>query len=73
MSSKAAYEVPGNNEIQLVNVSGVRRDFIHSSYSELKKANPKFPFLVRECSGVKPRLIARYGALDPKPMHAQIA
>ncbi|KAK9863091.1 hypothetical protein WJX84_000885 [Apatococcus fuscideae] len=36
------------------------RDFIHSSYSELKKANPKFPFLVRECSGVKPKLIARY-------------
>ncbi|KAK9820457.1 hypothetical protein WJX72_010571 [[Myrmecia] bisecta] len=36
------------------------RDFVLGSYQELKKANPKFPILVRECSGVKARLIARY-------------
>lgn len=27
----------------------------------LKKANPDFPILIRECSGVQPRLWARYG------------
>ena len=32
-----------------------------SSYQELKKANPTFPILVRECSGVEAKLIARYG------------
>lgn len=37
------------------------RDFILSSYQELKKANPTFPILVRECSGVEAKLIARYG------------
>ncbi len=45
----------------LIQCTHLNRDFIHNSYSELKKANPKFPFLVRECSGVKPKLIARYG------------
>ena len=38
-----------------------RRDFVLSSYAELKKANPAFPILVRECSGVEARLVARYG------------
>lgn len=41
------------------------RDFVLSSYRELKKANPKFPILVRECSGVQARLIARYGKGSP--------
>jgi hypothetical protein len=27
----------------------------------MKKANPDFPILVRECSGVEAKLIARYG------------
>lgn len=36
------------------------RDFVHSSYQELKKANPTFPILIRECSGVQARMIARY-------------
>ncbi|PRW32601.1 NADH dehydrogenase [ubiquinone] 1 alpha subcomplex subunit 2-like [Chlorella sorokiniana] len=36
------------------------RDFVLSSYQELKKANPTFPILVRECSGVEAKLIARY-------------
>jgi len=39
------------------------REFLLSSYAELKKANPKFPILVRECSGVEAKLIARYGRL----------
>lgn len=41
----------------------VCRDFVLSSYQELKKANPTFPILVRECSGVEAKLVARYGAL----------
>lgn len=36
------------------------RDFVMSSYAELKKANPTFPILVRECSGVEAKLVARY-------------
>jgi len=26
----------------------------------VKQANPKFPILIRECSGVQPRMWARY-------------
>ncbi|XP_053574575.1 NADH dehydrogenase [ubiquinone] 1 alpha subcomplex subunit 2 [Bombina bombina] len=36
------------------------RDFIEQHYVELKKANPEFPILIRECSGVQPKLWARY-------------
>ncbi|XP_012687969.1 NADH dehydrogenase [ubiquinone] 1 alpha subcomplex subunit 2 [Clupea harengus] len=37
------------------------RDFVEQHYVTLKKANPDFPILIRECSGVQPRLWARYG------------
>ncbi|CAM4672265.1 hypothetical protein PO909_008606 [Leuciscus waleckii] len=37
------------------------RDFIEQHYVTLKKANPEFPILIRECSGVQPRLWGRYG------------
>lgn len=37
------------------------RDFVLSQYQHLKKANPKFPILIRECSGAEARLFARYG------------
>ena len=30
----------------------------------LKKSNPEFPILVRECSGVQARVWARYGESD---------
>lgn len=36
------------------------RDFVLSSYQELKKTNPKFPILVRESSSAEARLLARY-------------
>ncbi|KAL0035912.1 hypothetical protein WJX77_007660 [Trebouxia sp. C0004] len=36
------------------------RDFVLSQYQHLKKANPKFPILVRECSGAEAKLTARY-------------
>ncbi|VEN41381.1 unnamed protein product [Callosobruchus maculatus] len=36
------------------------REFIEKHYVELKSSNPKFPILIRECSGVEPRLWARY-------------
>eukprot|EP00891_Asterochloris_glomerata_P001878 jgi/Astpho2/1878/e_gw1.00038.323.1_t len=36
------------------------RDFVLSHYHELKKANPKFPILIRECGGVQAQLVARY-------------
>ncbi|XP_026481099.1 NADH dehydrogenase [ubiquinone] 1 alpha subcomplex subunit 2 [Ctenocephalides felis] len=36
------------------------RDFMNKFYVSLKGANPNFPILVRECSGVQPRVFARY-------------
>ncbi|XP_023136774.1 NADH dehydrogenase [ubiquinone] 1 alpha subcomplex subunit 2 [Amphiprion ocellaris] len=36
------------------------RDFVEQNYVTLKKSNPEFPILVRECSGVQARLWARY-------------
>lgn len=36
------------------------RDFVLSSYQELKKANPKLPILVRESSQAEAKLTARY-------------
>ncbi|CAL1572511.1 unnamed protein product [Knipowitschia caucasica] len=37
------------------------RDFVEQHYVSLKKSNPQFPFLIRECSGVRATLWARYG------------
>jgi Mitochondrial ribosomal protein L51 / S25 / CI-B8 domain len=37
------------------------RDFVMSTYRELKQANPKFPILVREAESAQAKLIARYG------------
>lgn len=48
---------------QYVHASRACRDFILGNYAELKKANPHFPILVREASGVEAKLIARYGGL----------
>ncbi|GAA6228314.1 NADH dehydrogenase [ubiquinone] 1 alpha subcomplex subunit 2 [Lates japonicus] len=39
---------------------GQVRDFVEQHYVSLKKANPDFPILIRECSGVQARLWARY-------------
>jgi NADH dehydrogenase (ubiquinone) 1 alpha subcomplex subunit 2 len=36
------------------------RDFVLSTYAQLKAANPAFPILIREASGVQARLVARY-------------
>ncbi|XP_008187106.1 NADH dehydrogenase [ubiquinone] 1 alpha subcomplex subunit 2 [Acyrthosiphon pisum] len=36
------------------------RQFIEKYYIPMKKANPKFPILVRECSGVEPKVFARF-------------
>ncbi|XP_071426537.1 NADH dehydrogenase [ubiquinone] 1 alpha subcomplex subunit 2 [Pithys albifrons albifrons] len=36
------------------------REFIEQHYVTLKTANPDFPILIRECSGVQPKLWARY-------------
>lgn len=37
------------------------REFITRNYVDLKALNPTLPLLIRECSGVQPRLWARYG------------
>jgi NADH dehydrogenase (ubiquinone) 1 alpha subcomplex subunit 2 len=37
------------------------REFVETHYVPLKLANPKFPVLVRECSGIHPTAWARFG------------
>ena len=37
------------------------REFVEKHYVPLKKENPKFPILIRECSGIQPRVWARFG------------
>ena len=37
------------------------REFIEKHYIPIKAANPKFPILIRECSGITPKLWARFG------------
>ncbi|KAK3100049.1 hypothetical protein FSP39_013928 [Pinctada imbricata] len=36
------------------------RDFIENHYVKVKENNPSFPILIRECSGVQPKVYARY-------------
>ncbi|XP_068187900.1 NADH dehydrogenase [ubiquinone] 1 alpha subcomplex subunit 2 [Antennarius striatus] len=36
------------------------RDFVEQHYVNMKKSNPDFPILIRECSGVQARVWARY-------------
>ena len=40
------------------------REFVEKHYIPLKAANPKFPILIRECSGITPKLWARYDFLQ---------
>ncbi|CAF2144006.1 NADH dehydrogenase [ubiquinone] 1 alpha subcomplex subunit 2 [Brassica rapa] len=40
--------------------SASARTFVEMNYRDLKTLNPKFPFLIRECSGIQPQLWARY-------------
>ena len=40
------------------------REFVEKHYIPLKAANPKFPILIRECSGITPKLWARYDYLQ---------
>ncbi len=45
---------------QRSSASAGAREFVSSHYSQLKASNPRLPVLVRECSGITPRLWARY-------------
>ncbi|XP_033834532.1 NADH dehydrogenase [ubiquinone] 1 alpha subcomplex subunit 2 [Periophthalmus magnuspinnatus] len=36
------------------------REFVEQHYVTLKRSNPDFPILIRECSGVRATLWARY-------------
>ncbi|BFI41824.1 hypothetical protein AXG93_2167s1050 [Marchantia polymorpha subsp. ruderalis] len=40
--------------------SKATREFVVKNYKDLKTLNPRLPILVRECSGIQPRLWARY-------------
>ena len=36
------------------------REFLLANYAEIKKVNPGFPVLIRECAGAEAKLVARY-------------
>ncbi|KAJ8028378.1 NADH dehydrogenase [ubiquinone] 1 alpha subcomplex subunit 2 [Holothuria leucospilota] len=38
------------------------REWVEKYYVDMKKANPKFPILIRECSNVNPVVYARYAS-----------
>ncbi|CAI5953688.1 unnamed protein product [Closterium sp. NIES-64] len=40
--------------------SSATRQFVQRNYADLKQQNPHLPILIRECSGVQPRITARY-------------
>ena len=66
MASKALRLSPALKEIRLhlcqkSTASAGARDFVENHYVPLKTANPQFPILIRECSGIQPRLWARFG------------
>ncbi|XP_017116759.1 NADH dehydrogenase [ubiquinone] 1 alpha subcomplex subunit 2 [Drosophila elegans] len=62
--SRLASFTPKLKELRIILGSGDAskgaREFVQRFYPNLKKNNPDLPILVRECSGVKPRLYARY-------------
>lgn len=66
MASKAIRLAPTLKELrvhlcQKSSASAGVREFVEKHYVPLKTANPQFPILVRECSGIQPKLWARYG------------
>jgi NADH dehydrogenase (ubiquinone) 1 alpha subcomplex subunit 2 len=40
----------------------VNRNFLNRSYPTMKKHNPYTPIMIREASGIEPRVYARFGA-----------
>merc|ERR1712117_115661 len=67
MASKNAIKLSGGlKELRLhlcqkSPASAGARQFVEKHYVPIKMSNPKFPIMVRECSGIQPRLWARYG------------
>ena len=66
MASKAIRLSPALKEIRLhlcqkSAASSGAREFVEKHYVPLKSENPQFPILIRECSGIQPKLWARYG------------
>jgi len=52
--------------IAIVVVCG--RNYVQRNYADLKALNPSLPILIRECSGVRPRIWARYGENNANPV-----
>ena len=36
------------------------RQYVQNNYLDIKKQNPEFPFIVRECTNAQPTIMARY-------------
>ena len=47
----------------------LRRTFIKRAYPVMKKSNPSIPILIREATGVSPKVWARYGRRYEKPTY----
>ena len=66
MASKAIRLSPGLKELRLhlcqkSSASAGVREFVEQHYVNLKTQHPNFPLLIRECSGIQPKVWARYG------------
>uniref|UniRef100_A0A3Q4NBP8 NADH dehydrogenase [ubiquinone] 1 alpha subcomplex subunit 2 n=1 Tax=Neolamprologus brichardi TaxID=32507 RepID=A0A3Q4NBP8_NEOBR len=54
-----SFPVRGAGSVKLRQVR-LLLEFVEQNYVTLKRSNPEFPILIRECSGVQARLWARY-------------
>ncbi|KAI3374071.1 hypothetical protein L3Q82_022643 [Scortum barcoo] len=77
--NEISYPGPGASPISqqqaddVTSVVVVYRAFVEQHYVALKKSNPDFPILIRECSGVQARVWARYGeSAESRPLTASL-
>lgn len=58
--SKRMHEIQFNFCPKSPSSAGLR-NWIHKNYTDLKKLNPRLPFLVRDFEGIEPFITAQYG------------
>ena len=65
MSVQIFNKLPALKEVRVhlcpkTSTSNAAREFINKYYSAIKKSNPDLPILVRECSGIEPKIWFRF-------------
>lgn len=49
----------------------MNRTFLRRAYPTMKRSNPETPILIRECTGIQPKMWARYGIFWRENLPAQ--